>query len=140
MIKVHWYAVGLIVLGIGVGTTACQPSSPEGEEAGASDSVGVAASDSLDAATGLVIDDALPVVVGNCTGCHSAQLITQNRATREGWQHMIEWMQETQKLWDLGANETAILDYLEKHYAPEKIGRRKNLGDIEWYDLPENPS
>lgn len=93
------------------------------------------ARDSIDQVTGLVVDEALPLVVGNCTGCHSAQLITQNRATREGWKNMIVWMQQTQKLWDLGENEDEILDYLARHYAPEEEGRRKNLEDIEWYDL-----
>ena len=44
-------------------------------------------------------------------------------------------MQETQKLWDLGENEDIILDYLAEHYAPEDIGRRKNLENIEWYEL-----
>lgn len=91
--------------------------------------------DSIDQATGLVVDDALPIVAGNCTACHSAQLITQNRATREGWKSMIVWMQQTQNLWDLGENEDIILDYLAEHYAPEKAGRRKNLENIEWYNL-----
>ena len=95
------------------------------------------AGDSLDAVTGLVADDALPLVKGNCVGCHSAKLITQNRATREGWKSMIVWMQETQKLWDLGENEDEILDYLAKHYAPEQVGRRQNLQQVEWYDLKE---
>ncbi|MEQ9220273.1 MAG: cytochrome C [Cyclobacteriaceae bacterium] len=85
--------------------------------------------------TVLEADDALPIVVGNCTNCHSAKLIAQNRATREGWQDLIRWMQETQKLWDLGENEDIILDYLAEHYAPEDIGRRKNLENIEWYEL-----
>lgn len=93
------------------------------------------AGDSIDQATGLIVDEALPLVVSNCTTCHSAQLITQNRATREGWKSMIVWMQQTQNLWDLGANEDKILDYLARHYAPEQTGRRKNLENIEWYDL-----
>jgi len=95
----------------------------------------VQSSDSLDMATGLIVDDALPLVKGNCVGCHSAKLITQNRASREGWKSMIVWMQETQKLWDLGENEDAILDYLSEHYAPEQVGRRANLNNVEWYDL-----
>jgi hypothetical protein len=97
----------------------------------------VAAADSIDHASGLVVDDELSLVVGNCTACHSAKLIAQNRATREGWKNMILWMQETQNLWDLGPNEDKILDYLARHYAPEKTGRRKNLQNIEWYELKE---
>ena len=92
----------------------------------------------LDSATGLVIDEGFQLVKGNCTPCHSARLITQNRASREGWKEMIQWMQETQNLWPLGQNEEIILDYLAKNYAPGKTGRRAPLKDIEWYELDKN--
>ena len=87
--------------------------------------------------TGLMDDDNLEVVIQSCLSCHSAKLITQNRATREGWQDMIRWMQETQGLGDLGIYEPKILDYLSTHYAPQKLGRRQNLNvdEIEWYVL-----
>lgn len=92
--------------------------------------------------TGLKDDDNLAIVMQNCITCHSAKLITQNRATREGWQDMIRWMQESQGLQDLGIYEPKILDYLSSHYAPEEIGRRQNLNveEIEWYvlDFEEN--
>lgn len=87
--------------------------------------------------TGLIDAPGLNMVIANCTACHSAELIRQNRASREGWLAMIRWMQETQNLWDLGVNEEAILDYLEKNYSPEKEGRRRNLANIEWYELKE---
>jgi len=90
--------------------------------------------DNVDA-DGLAIDEALPIVKANCTACHSAKLITQNRATREGWKSMIEWMQKTQNLWPLGANEEVILNYLSKYYAPSFQGRRAPLTNIEWYKL-----
>nr|WKN37775.1 hypothetical protein K4G66_03515 [Tunicatimonas sp. TK19036] len=139
--KKHWYTVIVIVIVLGLLGAACQSSPDQSGTALATDSTALAVStDSIDTATGLIVDNALPIVVGNCTACHSAQLITQNRATREGWHSMIVWMQETQKLWDLGENEAVILDYLEKHYAPENIGRRRNLENIEWYDLGEIPS
>ncbi|MDN5201030.1 hypothetical protein QQ008_06650 [Fulvivirgaceae bacterium BMA10] len=94
-------------------------------------------SDGIHVASGLIVDDKLPLILTNCTGCHSTKLISQNRATREGWKSMIEWMQKTQKLWDLGENEEPILEYLSTHYAPKKTGRRTNLTDIEWYELSE---
>jgi hypothetical protein len=50
---------------------------------------------------------------------------------------MIDWMQETQGLEDLGEHEPLILDYLAKYYAPQKKGRRPNLENIEWYELEE---
>lgn len=86
-------------------------------------------------ATGLIDDEGLMAVIGSCTPCHSAKLITQNRATKEGWVSMIRWMQASQGLWELGPNEEVIVNYLAKNYAPEKKGRRANLQDIEWYKL-----
>ncbi len=90
-----------------------------------------------DVATGLMAADGLLMVKSNCIACHSSALILQNRFTREGWKEKIEWMQETQGLWDLGKNEAAILDYLAAHYSPEAAisSRRRPLGQIEWYRL-----
>ncbi|GAA3608286.1 monoheme cytochrome C [Flavivirga amylovorans] len=86
-------------------------------------------------ATGFKDDVGLQTVIVSCTPCHSAKLVTQNRANKEGWVSIIRWMQETQNLWDLGKNESVIVNYLAKNYAPEEKGRRVNLEDIEWYDL-----
>lgn len=93
--------------------------------------------DGIHVQTGLVYAEGFDIVRGTCTACHSAKLVTQNRATREGWAHMIDWMQETQGLWDLGKNEAIILDYLAKHYAPKAVGRRANLDleAVKWYVL-----
>jgi hypothetical protein len=85
--------------------------------------------------SGLIAQGDFMLVKKNCTACHSGKLITQNRASREGWKSMIVWMQNTQGLWNLGKNEEAILDYLETFYRPEFISRRKNLENIEWYEL-----
>jgi hypothetical protein len=87
--------------------------------------------------TGLADDPNIQIIAANCTACHSAKLVTQNRATREGWKSMIQWMQKTQNLWDLGKNEDIILDYLAKNYAPENKGRRAPLENIEWYELSQ---
>lgn len=85
--------------------------------------------------TGFVEDEGLMLVVQHCTSCHSAKLVTQNRMGKEQWKATIRWMQETQNLWDLGKNEEAIVNYLAKNYAPVKEGRRKNLENIDWYEL-----
>ncbi len=84
-----------------------------------------------------VLDEGVEIVINNCTGCHSSKLVTQNRASREGWKATIRWMQKTQNLWELGDNEDIILDYLSKHYSPEEKGRRANLDSIEWYVLEQ---
>ncbi|RDC65202.1 hypothetical protein AHMF7616_03832 [Adhaeribacter pallidiroseus] len=75
------------------------------------------------------------VVSTTCVRCHSPKLITEKRATREGWLATIRWMQQTQGLWDLGPQEPVILDYLAKNYAPKNEGRRPLLKNTEWYKL-----
>ncbi len=87
--------------------------------------------------TGLLEAEGLMEVVNNCTNCHSAKLVTQNRMNAERWKTTIDWMQETQNLWDLGKNEDIIINYLVTNYPPEPKGRRAGLSDIEWYDLKE---
>lgn len=91
-----------------------------------------------DSATGLRLDKNLKFVQAHCTGCHSSKLITMNRFTHEGWKEKIVWMQETQKLWDLGEAEPKVLDYLAKYYAPEERPlRRQPLNVKEWYELDQ---
>jgi hypothetical protein len=85
--------------------------------------------------TGFVEGDGVMLVVQHCTSCHSAKLVTQNRMSKEKWLATIRWMQETQNLWDLGLNEEPILNYLSTYYAPNEVGRRANLANIEWYEL-----
>ena len=87
--------------------------------------------------TGLKDGTGLMEVVNNCTNCHSAQLVIQNRMNEERWLATIRWMQETQNLWDLGKNEEIIIQYLVTNYPPKKKGRRANLENIEWYELKD---
>ncbi|MRH99294.1 monoheme cytochrome C [Kriegella sp. EG-1] len=88
-----------------------------------------------DARTGFIEDDGMQTVINNCTTCHAAELVTQNKMTKDGWLATIRWMQESQNLWELGDNEEVILNYLAKNYAPEDTGRRAPLKDINWYVL-----
>jgi len=94
--------------------------------------------DGIHLPSGLIADDGFEIMFHVCGKCHSLDLVTQNKSTEEGWKEMIVWMQETQGLRDLGEDELPILKYLAKNYAPENTGRRKNLENIEWYDL-KNP-
>ncbi|MBC7406761.1 MAG: hypothetical protein H7339_00065 [Arcicella sp.] len=89
-----------------------------------------------DETTGLVVSEGLNLVIANCTACHSSKLITQFHTDRQGWLEKIRWMQQKQKLWDLGEAEPKILDYLAKNYPPtEKVDKRANLKHINWYKL-----
>lgn len=96
--------------------------------------------DGIHLTSGLIVAEGWEMVKRNCTACHSGQLVAQNRATKEGWEKMIRWMQTTQGLWDLGEAEPIILDYLATHYAPEETGRRAaiDVDAIEWYILKIN--
>lgn len=87
--------------------------------------------------TGLIAGEGLTETVQNCTSCHSAKLVIQNRMNKEGWITTIRWMQETQNLWDLGKNEKIIVDYLVKNYPSKKKGRREGLTNIDWYELKD---
>ncbi|MGB6153360.1 MAG: monoheme cytochrome C [Pricia sp.] len=85
--------------------------------------------------TGLIAAPGLQETVNNCTNCHSAKLVMQNRMSAERWHATIRWMQETQNLWPLGDNEDIIVDYLVTNYPPKKKGRREGLADVDWYEL-----
>lgn len=95
--------------------------------------------DGIHQPTGLAAVGDYELVMANCISCHSANLITENRMTAEGWRNTIEWMQETQKLWDLGPNTDKIVAYLAENYAPTETGRRKNLKieTDDWYVLKD---
>jgi hypothetical protein len=88
-------------------------------------------------ATGLIADDGWQLVRKNCLACHSSKLVIQNRATKEGWEYMIDWMQRTQGLWSLGEDHNQVIEYLSKNYAPTQSGRRVSLNNIEWYNLED---
>ncbi|WP_299122773.1 monoheme cytochrome C [uncultured Winogradskyella sp.] len=87
--------------------------------------------------TGLIDAEGLMTVVNNCTNCHSAKIVTQNRMNTERWNATIKWMQETQNLWDLGGNQEIIVNYLVANYPPKAMGRRMELTDIKWYELED---
>ena len=79
-----------------------------------------------DPETGFIIADGFPIVKANCTACHSAKLVIQNRMSRETWLATIRWMQETQGLWEFPPKtEETILDYLSTYYFPEKRKKRR---------------
>lgn len=85
--------------------------------------------------TGLKDGKGLMTVVNNCTNCHSAKLVIQNRMNKERWDATIRWMQETQNLWDLGDNQEVIVNYLVTNYPVLEKSRRENLANITWYEI-----
>ena len=87
--------------------------------------------------TGFIDAPGMTETIQNCTNCHSSKLVIQNRMNAERWKSTIKWMQETQNLWELGENETVIINYLVTNYPPKKVGRRAALTDVDWYQLKE---
>ena len=78
-----------------------------------------------DPQTGLIISTGWELVRANCGGCHSYEMITNQRSDRQGWEEMIRWMQSSQNLWEFDPQtEKSILDYLSKNYPPSESRRR----------------
>ena len=84
----------------------------------------------VDETSGFVIDDGWKLTNAHCAACHSAKLVTQNRMDRGGWEDIIRLMQAEHGLWDLGADETVIIDYLTLHYGLSKSSSRLRKGRI----------
>jgi len=79
----------------------------------------------IDPATGFKMTGDWELVRGNCTGCHSAKLITQQRGTSQQWLTMIRWMQKKQNLWHFDpGTEERIIAYLSENYPPDAERRR----------------
>ncbi len=84
-----------------------------------------AAEPALDPLTGLIMAEHWEIVRANCTPCHSAKLITQQRGTAQQWLTMIRWMQAKQNLWQFDeTTESRIIAYLADNYPPDAARRR----------------
>ena len=85
----------------------------------------------MDAQSGLISDEAgtWKTVRDRCTECHSATLLSQNRASRDGWIRTIRRMEKDEGIEPLGDLEKPILDYLAAHYGvqvkPTELRRRR---------------
>lgn len=87
--------------------------------------------------SGLIKAEGWQMTKANCTVCHSAKLVTQNSGTRNHWESLIRWMQETQGLWEFQPEmENVILDYLAENYGPQEDSRRPALPRAL---MPDNP-
>ena len=91
---------------------------------------GPAVAGDVDPSTSLIQKPGWNLVRTQCGGCHSHGLISNQRGDRQTWLEIIRWMQQTQNLWELGAEvEAAILDYLAENYPPSREFRRAPLPD-----------
>lgn len=82
----------------------------------------------IDETTGLAIDADWELAKAHCGVCHSYRLVTSNRGDRDYWLDMLRWMQRTQNLWPIPADQEAkLLDYLAANYNESEWGRRPPL-------------
>ncbi len=59
------------------------------------------------------------LVAAYCAGCHSIEIIMQQRASRERWEYMLTWMSEKQGMVPLdGEDRELVLDYLVLNFGP----------------------
>ncbi len=90
-----------------------------------------AQSQDLDPRTGLIRAPGWQLVTAHCGACHSYLLITAQRGDATFWLESIRWMQRTQNLWPIPAEqETAIVTYLATNYNETEWGRRPPLSPI----------
>ena len=117
-------AAALAATALLVGCSKEEPS-PEPAETPVVQAEIADAEPALDPTTGLIMAEDWEIVRANCTPCHSAKLVTQQRGTAEQWLTMIRWMQEKQNLWPFDENtESRIIAYLANNYAPDAARRR----------------
>jgi len=103
---------------------ACSKQQPV-EEPVLAPQVAVATEPEIDPLTGFKMTGDWELVRGNCTACHSARLITQQRGTSQQWLAMIRWMQKKQNLWQFDpGTEDRIIAYLAENYPPDAARRR----------------
>lgn len=66
---------------------------------------------------GLPTTDGVDLVAGYCGSCHSLQIVTQQRLTKNRWDRLLDWMVEKQGMAPPPADDRAIiLAYLAREF------------------------
>ena len=116
--------VAAIAVAAALFLSACSKEEPAIEPPVVSEPT-VAVEPALDPVTGFKMTGDWELVRANCTACHSAKLITQQRGTAQQWLTMIRWMQKKQNLWVFDPDtENRIITYLADNYPPSDAQRR----------------
>ena len=57
-------------------------------------------------------------VAGNCSGCHSLQIVMQQHVTTERWGYLLKWMVEKQGMMAMEPeDEVLVRAYLNTHFS-----------------------
>ncbi|MFA0616392.1 cytochrome C [Vibrio splendidus] len=79
----------------------------------------------VDKTSGLIMAPGWETVKGQCNACHTSLIVAQNSGNREQWRETIQWMVDTQGLWDLSDTWDPVLDYLSTYYQDKGIDMNK---------------
>lgn len=56
-----------------------------------------------------------------CAACHSERLVAQQGLTRAQWDELLDWMVEEHEMEPItGGPRATVLDYLARHYGPDR--------------------
>jgi cytochrome c len=67
----------------------------------------------------------------SCSACHSIDLVTRQRLSRERWDALMDWMVEEQGMYPLsGWARTLVVNYLAGHFGED---------EEDWDGLPPGP-
>ncbi|WP_256260892.1 cytochrome C [Shewanella sp. NIFS-20-20] len=79
----------------------------------------------VDPVSGLIMAPGWEMVNYQCNACHTTLIIPQNPGNKETWRKTIQWMVDSQGLWDLSDTWEPVLDYLATHYGETEMDMSK---------------
>lgn len=75
----------------------------------------------VDPQSGLIMAPGWELVNYQCNACHTSMIVTQNRGDKAFWQETLQWMVDTQGLWDLSDTWEPTLSYLSTYYGQAEM-------------------
>ncbi|QYX64781.1 cytochrome C [Shewanella putrefaciens] len=75
----------------------------------------------VDPQSGLIMAPGWELVNYQCNACHTSMIVTQNRGDKGFWQETLQWMVDTQGLWDLSDTWEPTLSYLSTYYGQAEM-------------------
>lgn len=75
----------------------------------------------VDPTSQLIMAPGWELVRGQCNACHTSAIIAQNPGNRKVWRETLQWMIDTQGLWQLSDTWEPVLDYLVANYGEKQV-------------------
>ena len=84
-------------------------------------SISLAAEYPVDPQSGLIMAPGWELVNYQCNACHTSMIVVQNHGDKAFWKEALQWMIDTQGLWDLSDTWEPTLSYLSTHYGQAEM-------------------